>query len=242
MYKLDCSYIKTSGRVDCNQKLFVIGYLAGNDDFLLISAGQGTCRRFCTASRTHIKFLNQFFCMLFDGFPIQNTMGRIGFFLKMLQNQVVLIGELQNQAMFLTVCRNTGNTTLKSLLWCLIEDIFAKHGHFSGVCFPESGQYFYQLRLSVSIYTCQANNLTASDIQMEAFQDLDTTIILCMKVFDIKNHFARLLIFLVDFEVYVTAYHHGCQLIFIDVCYLHRLNVFTLTDNGTVIGGCGDLL
>ena len=76
---------------------------------------------------------------------------------------------------------------------------------------------------------------------MEAFQDLDTTIILCMKVFDIKNHFARLLVLLVDFEVYVTAYHHGCQLIFIDICYLHRLNVFTLTDNGTVIRGSCDL-
>ena len=143
--------------------------------------------------------------------------------------------------MFLTVCRNTGNTALKSLLWCLIEDIFAKHGHFSGFCFPESGQHFYQLRLSVSIYTCQTHNLSSSDIQMEAFQDLDTTIILCMKVFDIKNHFARLLVLLVDFEVYVTAYHHGCQLIFIDVCYLHRLNVFTLTDNGTVIRGSCDL-
>ena len=115
MYKLDGSYIKASGRVHCNQKLFVIGYLAGNDDFLLISAGQGTCRRFRTASRTHIKFLNQFFCIFFDGFPVQNPMGRIGVFLKMLQNQVVLIGELQNQAMFLTVCRNTGNTCFEGL-------------------------------------------------------------------------------------------------------------------------------
>ena len=159
----------------------------------------------------------------------------------MLQDQVVLIGELQNQAMFLTVCRNTGDSILKSLLRTLIENIFAKHGDFSGFCFPKSGQHLYQLRLSVAVYTCQANDLAASDIQVEAFQNLDTTIILCMKIFNIQNNFTRILVFFVNFKVYITAYHHGCQLIFIDICYLHRLNVFTLTDNGTVIRGSCDL-
>ena len=57
-----------------------------------------------------------------------------------------------------------------------------------------------------------------------------------------QDNLACFLVFFVDLKVNVSSYHHGSQGILIDIGYFYSLDVFTLTDNGTVIGGCGDLL
>ena len=108
MYELDCAYIQSTGRVYRDQQVFIIGYLAGNDDLLLVTAGQSSGRSLCAAPRTDIEFLDQIQRMLLDGLPVQNAMFRIRCFLKMLQDQVILIGEFQNQSVLLAVSRDTG--------------------------------------------------------------------------------------------------------------------------------------
>ena len=55
-----------------------------------------------------------------------------------------------------------------------------------------------------------------------------------------QNHLAGLLIFLIHLEIDITAYHHGCQRVFIHISHLDGLDIFTLTDDGTVIRGCSD--
>ena len=42
MYELDCAYIQSTGRVYRDQQVFIIGYLAGNDDLLLVTAREAT--------------------------------------------------------------------------------------------------------------------------------------------------------------------------------------------------------
>lgn len=55
-----------------------------------------------------------------------------------------------------------------------------------------------------------------------------------------QNHLASLLIFLIHLEIDITAYHHGCQRVFIHISHFDGLDIFTLTDDGTVIRGCSD--
>ena len=62
-----------------------------------------------------------------------------------------------------------------------------------------------------------------------------------MKVFDIQNHFAWLLLFLFYFEIHITSHHHSCQIIFADIADFYGADVFSLTDDGAVVRGCGNL-
>lgn len=91
--------------------------------------------------------------MLTNGFPVQKSMGGERLFLKVLQDHVILVRKVKDQSMLLAVCRDTGDAILKGLLRTLIEYIFSKHGDCTGFCFPKAGQYFYQLGLTVTIYT-----------------------------------------------------------------------------------------
>lgn len=43
----------------------------------------------------------------------------------MLQDQVVLIGKVQDQSMLLAVCRNTGNTAFKGFFRRFIDNLFS---------------------------------------------------------------------------------------------------------------------
>ena len=180
--------------------------------------------------------------MLTNGFPVQKSMGGERLFLKVLQDHVILVRKVKDQSMLLAVCRDTGDAILKGLLRTLIEYIFSKHGDCTGFCFPKAGQYFYQLGLSITVYTGQTYDLAFSYIQVKAFQDLNTAVVPGMKVFHFQHHFARLHLFLINFEVDITAHHHSCQLILIHICHFHGLDIFTLTDDGTVIRRCCDLL
>ena len=169
-------------------------------------------------------------------------MGGERLFLKMLQDQVILVGKVKDQSMLLAVCRDTGDAILKGLLRTLIEYIFSKHGDCTGFCFPKAGQYFYQLGLTVTIYTGKSYDLAFSYVQVEAFQDLNTTVVFGMKVFHFKNYLIRLHLFLINFEVDIAAHHHSCQLVFIHICHFHCLDIFTLTDDSAIVRGCCDFL
>ena len=86
----------------------------------------------------------------------------------MLQDQVILIGEFQNQSVLLAVSRDTGDSVVKGLLRSLVEDILAQHGDGAGFCFSKTGQNLNQFRLSVSVDTGQTYNLALAHIQVEA--------------------------------------------------------------------------
>ena len=73
MYELNCADIQSTGWVYRDQQILVIGYLAGNDDLLLVTAGQSSGRSLCAAARAHIEFFDQIQRVLFDGLPVQNA-------------------------------------------------------------------------------------------------------------------------------------------------------------------------
>ena len=153
--------------------------------------------------------------MFLDRFSVQNAVIRKRFFLKVLQNQVVFIGKFQDQTMFLTVSRNTGNSIRKSFLRTLIEYVLTKYSNLAGFCLTKTCQDFYKLCLSVSIYAGKTYDLTSADIQVESLEDLYASVILGMQIIDLQNDFAWFHVFLVNFEVDITTYHHGCQIILV---------------------------
>ena len=50
---------------------------------------------------------------------------------------------------------------------------------------------------------------------MESLEDLYASVILGMQIIDLQNDFAWFHVFLVNFEVDITTYHHGCQIILV---------------------------
>ena len=59
-------------------------------------------------------------------------------------------------------------------------------------------------------------------------------------IFHREYGLSRLHLFLFNIQADITAYHHGCQRVFIHISHFDGLDIFTLTDDGTVIRGCSD--
>ncbi len=57
---LDCTDIKTTCRLYCNQKIRIGGYFTPDDCLLLITTGKLSSKRICTFTGTHIKFPDDF--------------------------------------------------------------------------------------------------------------------------------------------------------------------------------------
>lgn len=158
MYELDCAYIQSTGRVYRDQQVFIIGYLAGNDDLLLVTAGQSSGRSLCAAPRTDIEFLDQIQRMLLGWPSGPECMFRIRCFLTRLQ---VRLSSLENSRTSPCFWRSAGilEIPLSRSPSSLVEDILAQHGDGAGFCFSKTGQNLNQFRLSVSVDTGQTYNL-----------------------------------------------------------------------------------
>ena len=168
MYEFNRSHIQAAGRIYRNQEFFVVGHFPGNDHLLLVASGQGPRRRALAASRPDIELLRQFHGMLPDGLPVQDPLSGIGFFFKMLQDQVVFVGELQDQAVLLPVRRNAGDPAFKRLLRRPVKHIFPQKRRLSRLRLPKPRQNLHQLRLPVAVHAGQAHDLSSSHLQVQA--------------------------------------------------------------------------
>ena len=144
--------------------------------------------------------------------------------------------------MFVTVFRDMAHSGGKALTDWHVGNVFSIHGDGTALNRFQAGKPVDKFCLSVSVdsgdtYDLASVNLKGNAVHRIVFVALGAY----YHILHIKNHFSWICFVFFYNEVYVSSYHHGSQGILIDIGYFYSLDVFTLTDNGTVIRGSCDL-
>ena len=99
---------------------------------------------------------------------------------------------------------------------------------------------FHQLLLAVSVDTCDTDDFSGADLQIEVLDCVDSLLIFHIQVLNIENYLAGLSRRLVDDQLDRVANHHGCQIVLRDALDRDRVDVVSAADDGAHIRGSLD--
>ena len=236
---LNSTHIQSSCRLHSYYQRLVSVKLSGNDGLLLISSGHGTCNSYRPLSRAHIVILNEL-VRIFSYFVEFNKTMVLELWLHVfLQHQILLQSKAKHQTVFMPVLRNMAHSCLTSLSYTCMGNILPANFYLAGRCLLQTCKSVYQLRLSVSVDTCNTDNLPFSHIERYIFYS-----IILMNLgrhrqsLYIEHHICRISIILVYFQLYRTAYHHVGKLLLVCILGVYRSDVLSLSQNCNSVGDC----
>ena len=237
MNVLDRADIQTSGRLHRNQKLRILIYFTGNDRLLLIAAGHAPGNGHRTLSGTHVILRDQLFGICPDIFPIQKAcLGDKLRFKIAFQNDIVLQRIIQNQSVFMSVLRDMAHIFIP-FTDTQVCNIPAAKTDLAAFHRLQSGQSVNKFCLSVSVDTCDTNDLSCTHLKRDIF---DRIVLMYLAghrhVFDIQNHIARLRFLFFNRKGDITTNHHAGKLFLGGVLDVDRSDILALAQNRTPVG------
>ena len=122
------------------------------------------------------------------------------------------------------------------------RNIFSKELDLSIFDLSQSCDGLNKLCLTITIYTCNTDNLAFSYGKGEVFYSQDAFIVKDIEVFNLQNSISWSLGRLFDFERYRTTYHHGGHIVDRSFCYIHNIDELTSSDDGTSICNLFDFI
>ena len=124
--------------------------------------------------------------------------------------------------MLLSVFRNMSQALLYSFLNSKVGNILSIHNNLAFLYLWEAWESIKKFCLSVTVNTCNTNNLSFSDRKGKILYLGDSQTIVDSNVFYLQSHLSWLTWSLVYIKLDRASYHHGSQLLFI--CFRGNIN------------------
>ena len=161
---------------------------------------------------------------------------------KVLENEVILDGEVQHQTVFLAVGRDRGYAVLEAESGGPVEHVGAVYQHLALRSLAQAGDDFDKLGLAVAVDAGDAYDLAAPHLEVETLDDFDAAIVQTVQILYVQHDITGGLFGLVDLESDLAADHHRGQIVFVHLFHVHGVDVLAHADDGAEVGGFLDLL
>ena len=127
------------------------------------------------------------------------------------KHQIVHHEEACDHAIALAIFRHVPNALLGDSAWRSAGHVLALDKETAVINGTHAGQRFYQFRLSIALYTGDAEDLTALQAQVDAFHCRQTAIVVHVQIDDIKDFVAAGRCGIFHFQYHVATHHQRCQ-------------------------------
>ena len=230
VHVFDRADVQSSRGLDRDQKLGILSDLAADDDLLLVAAGEAARQLGAAVLGANVIGSDQFFRKaphpLSVDRAVRGILGRSVFF----QNRVLVHGESEDQAVFVSVRGDRRHSAVDAVLGILVLDLQPVEDDLA-LAFLEVVDRFHQFLLAVSVDSRNTYDLAGVDLKVEVLHGVEVLVVLDIKVLDVQDHFAWLRWILADDKLDCSANHHLSELILRDVLDRNCVDILSAADD-----------
>ena len=207
MNELDGADIHSTGGLGGDEQTRVGSKFAGDDDFLLVTTGQGLRR--CLYRRcADVIVLDEFCGEVVHGFAVADTLRRELLLIESIQHHVVGDGVLPDNPVLLPIFRDMSDAEVVHIMGAEPERIRSVHHHRRRLVFAQTCQRLHQLALPVALNACDANNLSGFHRERNIADRWQTQTAVDVEALHIKHDVFGHCRLLVDPQQNAPAHHH----------------------------------
>ena len=212
VHELDRAHVQAPGRLAGHQHLVLPAEFPGQDDLLLVAAGQRAHRRVRRLG-ADVELLHPFGRVAGDGAQVQVDARGERRPVVAVQDHVVGHREGADQPVFLPVLGDVGDPRVQPLPGRAVGEVAAVQPDVPGGDRPQPEQRLAQLGLPVALHARQAEDLARADLERHPVHPDPAGLVRDRQVLDVEHHVAGLGRVLADRQLHVPADHHRGELV-----------------------------